>query len=226
MQLSIKDHDFIIDAISLRDKIGPGLSDLFLDPYIIKLMHGADTDTFWLQRDFGLYLVGLFDTIFAADYLQYSKKSLGYLVEKYWNYQVDKTFQLADWRVRPLLPEMIEYARNDTRYLLSIFVKLLQEISDDGLEHVLQKSKIASLKLYEKPLYEPNKALNALYKDLESYTASFNPVYPLEAMHAFIRRIHSWRDQVAREEDEFAAYVLPNHLITKMACHMPKNEAV
>lgn len=32
--------------------------------------------------------------------------------------QADKRFQLADWRVRPLTPEMLHYARCDTHYLL------------------------------------------------------------------------------------------------------------
>ena len=35
--------------------------------------------------------------------------------------QTDKRFQLADWRVRPLSPQMLQYARTDTHYLLHIY---------------------------------------------------------------------------------------------------------
>ena len=35
--------------------------------------------------------------------------------------QTDKRFQLADWRVRPLKTQMLQYARMDTHYLLHIY---------------------------------------------------------------------------------------------------------
>ena len=35
--------------------------------------------------------------------------------------QTDKRFQLADWRVRPLSPQMLQYARADTHYLLHMY---------------------------------------------------------------------------------------------------------
>lgn len=38
------------------------LLDVFTDPKIVKVMHGSDSDIVWLQRDFGLYIVNLFDT--------------------------------------------------------------------------------------------------------------------------------------------------------------------
>ena len=38
--------------------------------------------------------------------------------------QADKRHQLADWRVRPLAPELLEYARTDTHYLLYCYDRL------------------------------------------------------------------------------------------------------
>jgi len=41
---------------------------------------------------------------------------------------VDKKYQLADWRKRPLDSKMIEYARKDTHYLIQIFQSLKKEL--------------------------------------------------------------------------------------------------
>ena len=41
---------------------GPALAGVFADPGTLKVLHGADSDVVWLQRDFGLFLVNMFDT--------------------------------------------------------------------------------------------------------------------------------------------------------------------
>ena len=38
------------------------LLPVFTDPKVTKVLHGADMDILWLQRDFGLYVVNMFDT--------------------------------------------------------------------------------------------------------------------------------------------------------------------
>ena len=35
---------------------------MFADPGALKVLHGSDSDVVWLQRDFGLFLVNMFDT--------------------------------------------------------------------------------------------------------------------------------------------------------------------
>lgn len=57
-------------------------------------------DILWLQRDLGLYVVGLFDTFCAAENLGYPSKSLAALLKKFVNFDADKKYQLADWRIR------------------------------------------------------------------------------------------------------------------------------
>lgn len=36
----------------------------------MQVFHGANSDIIWLQRDFGLYIVGLFDTYHATKLLR------------------------------------------------------------------------------------------------------------------------------------------------------------
>jgi exosome complex exonuclease RRP6 len=57
-------------------------------------------DIVWLQRDLGLYVVGLFDTFHAAEALGYSSKSLAFLLKKFVDFDAAKKYQLADWRIR------------------------------------------------------------------------------------------------------------------------------
>jgi exosome complex exonuclease RRP6 len=42
------------------------LRSIFDDPSKVKVFHGADMDIQWLQRDFDLYIVNMFDTGQAA----------------------------------------------------------------------------------------------------------------------------------------------------------------
>jgi len=46
----------------------------------------------------------------------------------------DKQYQLSDWRQRPLSPELIKYAREDTHYLLYAFDRLRMDLQLKGLQ--------------------------------------------------------------------------------------------
>lgn len=92
------------------------------------MLHGADSDVEWLQKDFGIYMVNMFDTGQAARVLNYPHFSLSYLLQKFCQVQAQKQYQQADWRQRPLDPAMIKYAREDTHYLLYIFDCMRKEL--------------------------------------------------------------------------------------------------
>lgn len=66
----------------------------------LKVFHGSDSDLMWLQRDFGVYMVNLFDTGIAARLLQYGRFSLSYLLQRFVGVSSNKKYQLADWRIR------------------------------------------------------------------------------------------------------------------------------
>lgn len=57
-------------------------------------------DIGWLQRDFGIYVVNMFDTGQAARVLNFEKFSLAYLLKKFCDVTANKQYQLADWRIR------------------------------------------------------------------------------------------------------------------------------
>ncbi len=57
-------------------------------------------DIEWLQRDFGVYIVNLFDTGQASRVLNFARYSLAHLLAHYCHIEADKQYQLADWRIR------------------------------------------------------------------------------------------------------------------------------
>lgn len=119
MQVSTRDADFILDTLSLGPQLAQ-LAKIFENPNVVKVLHGADSDVLWLQRDFGIYIVNLFDTGRACRALG---MPAGYasLLQHYCGVKTDKRFQMADWRQRPLSEEMAVYARTDTHYLLHLY---------------------------------------------------------------------------------------------------------
>lgn len=70
---------------------------------ILQVFHGGDLDIQWLQRDFGVYVVNMFDTGQASRVLNFPRFSLAYLLKFYCDVDADKQYQLADWRIRWVL---------------------------------------------------------------------------------------------------------------------------
>lgn len=152
MQLSTDEEDYVVDVFPLWTDMEL-LNEVFTDPKILKIFHGSDFDIIWLQRDLGLYVVNMFDTGLAARQLCFPHFSLSYLISRYCDVELDKRFQLADWRLRPLTEEMLLYARLDTHYLLYVYRRIKRDLlanSDESanlLRAVCERSKDLCLKV-------------------------------------------------------------------------------
>ncbi|RZC77807.1 hypothetical protein C5167_001992 [Papaver somniferum] len=83
IQISTRTEDFIVDTLKLRVHVGPYLREVFKDPSKKKIMHGADRDILWLQRDFGIYVCNLFDTGQASRVLELERNSLEFLLNHF-----------------------------------------------------------------------------------------------------------------------------------------------
>lgn len=218
IQVSTRDEDFIIDALELRSEIYI-LNESFTDPAIVKVFHGADSDIEWLQRDFGVYVVNLFDTHQASRALNLARHSLDHLLKHYCSVDSDKRYQLADWRIRPLPEEMVQYARSDTHFLLYIYDRMRAQLLDFNhgqpglLQSVWNRSKDISLKKYVKPIYTEDSYLEVQRKQKKSFNT--------QQLTAF-RLLFAWRDKLARQEDESTGYVLPTHMMSKISEELPK----
>ncbi|KAG0238407.1 exosome nuclease subunit [Actinomortierella wolfii] len=227
MQISTRDQDYIVDTLELRGSLHL-LNESFTNPNIVKVLHGAESDIIWLQRDFGVYIVNLFDTYHASKVLEFGSHGLAHLLKYYCDFDADKRYQLADWRIRPLPKEMLEYARSDTHFLLYIYDRMRNSLLERGnptthnlMWAVLKRSEETSLRKYEKEVYDaeggdgPN-GWRLLY-------SKWNRALDRQQFAVFLA-LHAWRDQTAREEDESIRYVLPNHMLFTLAEKMPDDQ--
>ncbi|KAF2288160.1 hypothetical protein GH714_004735 [Hevea brasiliensis] len=221
MQISTRTEDFIVDTLKLRIHVGPYLREVFKDPTKKKVMHGADRDIIWLQRDFGIYICNLFDTGQASRVLKLDRNSLEYLLHHFCGITANKEYQNADWRLRPLSNEMLRYAREDTHYLLYIYdlmrTMLLSmpngtESSDSPLLEVYRRSYDVCMQLYEKELLTESSYLHIYGLQNAGFNAQ---------QLAIVAGLFEWRDIVARAEDESTGYILPNKTLLEIAKQMP-----
>ncbi|XP_021667853.2 protein RRP6-like 2 isoform X3 [Hevea brasiliensis] len=221
MQISTRTEDFIVDTLKLRIHVGPYLREVFKDPTKKKVMHGADRDIIWLQRDFGIYICNLFDTGQASRVLKLDRNSLEYLLHHFCGITANKEYQNADWRLRPLSNEMLRYAREDTHYLLYIYdlmrTMLLSmpngiESSDSPLLEVYRRSYDVCMQLYEKELLTESSYLHIYGLQNAGFNAQ---------QLAIVAGLFEWRDVVARAEDESTGYILPNKTLLEIAKQMP-----
>lgn len=226
MQISTRHKDWIVDTLVPWREDLQILNEVFTDPKILKVFQGSTMDMIWLQRDLGLYVVGLFDTFHASTALGFPQKSLKYLLERFCNFHANKKYQMADWRIRPIPVDLLEYARSDTHYLLYIYDNLrnmlLEASSSDNslIDYVLQESKREALQRYERAVYDVEKGLGSVswFTPLTRRSVRFTP-----EQFGVYRAVHEWRDQTARALDEGPMSIMSQAILFTVAEAMPTN---
>ncbi|KAM1010192.1 hypothetical protein ACFX2C_045699 [Malus domestica] len=236
IQISTEKEDYLVDTIALHDCISL-LRPVFTDASICKVFHGADSDVLWLQRDFHIYVVNMFDTAKACEVLSKPQKSLAYLLESYCGVVTNKLLQREDWRQRPLSIEMVQYARTDAHYLLYIARSLIAELEmldnenngpNDKLHFVLEasrRSNLICLQLYTKEIEASpgESAASSIFSRHLNGQGGISSVSP-EVQDA-VNRLCAWRDLMARVHDESLRYVISDQAIVALADKAPTNPA-
>lgn len=245
VQVSTRQKDFLLDPFEIFEQMHL-LNEIFSDPRILKVLHGADRDVLWLQRDFSVYLVNMFDTGLATRALRLQGGfSLANLVSHFCGVKLDKKYQTADWRERPLPQEMVYYARADTHYLLFCYDCLKNALlaqsgmastsgvnlgittlesgdlqaTEEGvqaLQGVMQKSAALCGTAYrEAPLDAGELAMSLC----ERFGSKQRPLEPKQ-MNA-LKALTEWRDLLARNLDESLNYVAPDACLWRICLAMP-----
>ena len=205
IQMSVPQLDLVVDPLAKIDlaKFGETLAD----PKVTKILHGADYDLRILHRDFNFTIANLIDTSICAQLLGYEAFGLAALLERHFGLKVDKSHQRADWAMRPLTPDMLDYATMDTRYLIALADKLREELT--------------ALSRWEWALEEFARLEQVRFTERDDEGEPFRRLKGLGALDrrslAIIRSLHAWRDQLARAADRPPFKIIGNDAILEIA---------
>jgi len=128
IQISHSGGDVLVDPLS-RAALAPLLEHLAARSLIL---HGADFDLRLLRRTRGFIASEVYDTAIAAQLLGRPRHGLRDLVRELLGVELQKGSQRADWARRPLSPQMLAYAVNDTRHLSPLRDALDAELQARG----------------------------------------------------------------------------------------------
>lgn len=136
VQLSVPGRDELVDPLA-GFSLEPLYTCLRTRSFVI---HGADYDLRLLRRAGFEGKADVFDTMIAARLCGIAEFSYAALVKRFFGIELVKGSQKANWGRRPLTDKMVEYARNDTRYLLEIAARLEEELASLGRSEWFRQS--------------------------------------------------------------------------------------
>ena len=213
LQLSTRQETAVVDPLAVTS-LEP-LAALLRNPEVEIVFHDADYDLRLLRIEYGFTATNLFDTRIAAQLLNEPGVGLAALLERYFGVRLDKRFQRADWSLRPLSPQMLEYAAADTHYLPSLRDLLRGRLQETGrLEWALEEFALATA---SRRL--PSETDEPGYLRLKGAKAM-----PPRAL-AVLRELYDWREQLARRTDKAAFRILNNEPMLFMAKAPPRDMA-
>ncbi|MDG1893155.1 MAG: ribonuclease D [Verrucomicrobiota bacterium] len=128
LQIRAQGNSWLVDP--LADLDCSGLMEILSDKSLI--FHAADYDLRLLYRRFRFRPRRVFDTMWAARLVGYQRFGLEFLVKHFFDIQLEKGPQTANWGLRPLTPSMAQYALNDVFFLHSLTDLLRKELQDMG----------------------------------------------------------------------------------------------
>jgi len=137
MQFSTSRADYVLDPFAVDDVglLGP----IFENPRVEKIFHAAEYDILCLRRDYCFAFANIFDTMQAGRILGRKMAGLDRLIDEKFGMKVSKRLQKANWGERPLSPEFLQYAAQDTHYLIPLRDLLEAELREKGLLELAQE---------------------------------------------------------------------------------------
>jgi ribonuclease D len=209
LQIATPETVACIDPLALED-LSPLLAIIY-DEGITKVMHSGRQDMEIFFHIHGRPPSPVFDTQIAALLLGYADQ-IGYanLVKEMLGIELDKLHTRADWSVRPLSADQLQYAADDVVYLADIYQKMTAQLAAMGRLAWLAEDfeRLASPDLYGNP---PELAWLKVKGGNRLKGAS------LSALQALAK----WREATAQRKDRPKGWILRDDALVDIARHRP-----
>lgn len=212
LQLSTAQRHAIIDPlrVSALDRLGALLESRDVEV----VFHDADYDLRLLHQDYRWRVTNIFDTRVAAQLLGIKAFGLAALLEQHFGVRLDKKHQRADWSMRPLSADMLDYAAQDTLHLLPLSQKLRQQLESRGRWSWAQEE-FQRLEGTQWPAEDPSTAYMRV-KGARDLT---------RRELARLRELVPWRDALALALDRSSFRVVSNEVLLEIARRNPARPA-
>jgi ribonuclease D len=210
IQVGFPDQDVLLDPLEGLDF--SRLNAILRQKKIV--LHGCDFDLRMLRRGIQFVPGEVFDTYIAARLVGLKEVGLASLAKQFFGIELPKSSQKANWARRPLTPAMIEYATNDTRYLLQIAERLTEELRSKGRWEWFEES--------------CRRAVAAAAEDRDKDPEQIWKVPGSAALRgielAVLRAVWHWRDNEAKKADRPSFQILRNEELIGIAKSAGKGE--
>jgi ribonuclease D len=210
LQISTREHSAIIDPLPIGSPAK--LGQLLQSKAVEVVFHDADYDLRLLHQDYGWHVTNIFDTRVASQLLGIKSFGLAALLDQYFDVKLDKKHQRADWSMRPLTPDMLQYAAQDTRYLLQLKDQMKGELERRGRLHWAEEE-FAGL---EGTRWEVEEGMEGFLRLKGARDLSRREL-------AVLREVANWRDTVAAQLDRATFRVMGNEALFEIARRTPKS---
>lgn len=211
LQLSTDSAHAIIDPLPIQSP--ELLGALIEDPKVEIVFHDADYDLRLLHQDYGWNVRNVFDTRVAAQLLGIKAFGLAALLEAHFGVKLDKKHQRADWSMRPLTPDMLDYAAQDTIHLLGLRDELHRQLEKKG-RLSWAKEEFARLEHVRWPAED---AANGFLKVKGARDLTRREL-------AVFRELVQWRDAAALRLDRATFRVVSNEVLLEAAKAHPASK--
>jgi ribonuclease D len=210
LQISTRAESAIIDPLPIESPAR--LGQLLESKAVEVVFHDADYDLRLLHQDYGWHVTNIFDTRVASQLLGIKSFGLAALLEQFFDVKLDKKHQRADWSMRPLTPDMLQYAAQDTRYLLQLKDHMKSELTRRGRLHWAEEE-FARL---EGTRWEAEQSMEGFLRLKGARDLSRREL-------AVLREVANWRDTVAAQLDRATFRVIGNEALFEIARRAPMN---
>lgn len=223
VQAATSDACVIIDPLAVKDL--QALWDLLDDRNRVKVLHAARQDLEVMSQAPRSSVAGIplpeggkipgpiFDTQLAAALLGHPAQiGYGNLVAERLGHSLAKGHARTDWTRRPLSDEQLQYAADDVRYLVPLYLELRTALADAGRTNWLEEE---ALKLEDSALFrtDPQDAWRRL-KGLDRLKPT---------QRAAAKLLAAWRETKAMKHDRPRGWILPDEGLRELAERLPNS---